>query len=136
MSKVNIDKLADEVMHTLHAYQDVTQEILDEAVNSTAKKTVAKLKQTSPSRSGTYAKSWASKKDTTLSGRWKSSRVVYVKDPHYRLAHLLEKGHALVRGGRKVGSSPAITHIAPAEEFAAEMLMDEIVSRIERNTGV
>ena len=136
MSKVNIDKLALEIMRSLEAYKDLMVDDMTEAVNATAKKTVKMLKSSSPKQSGDYAKDWASKRDSTLGKKWRYSMVVYQKGENYSLTHLLEKGHALVRGGRKVGSSPAITHIAPAEEFAAETLMDEIVSRIERNTGV
>lgn len=136
MSKVNIDKLALEIMRSLEAYKDLMVDDMTEAVNATAKETVKMLKSSSPKRSGDYAKDWASKRDSNLGKKWRYSMVVYQKGENYSLTHLLEKGHALVRGGRKVGSSPAITHIAPAEEFAAEMLMDEIVSRIERNTGV
>lgn len=134
MSAVNIDKLAIEVMRNLQVYRSATVDIITDAVKDTAKKTVEKLHADSPEREGNYAQSWAWKKDPNIRGAYRFSVVVYSKSPHYRLAHLLEKGHALVRGGRKIGSAKAIPHIADAEALAIDMLTDEIVSRIEKNT--
>ena len=135
MSTVNVTKLGDEIPKNLEIFKSVTVEIMEEAVNEAAQKTVEKLQADSPHgrRGGKYAKGWTWKKDSKARGASKYSVVVRQKGKEYALTHLLEHGHALVRGGRKVGSSPKITHIAPAEEYAADLLFDEIVSRIERS---
>ncbi|RKJ32016.1 hypothetical protein D7X33_39910, partial [Butyricicoccus sp. 1XD8-22] len=57
---------------------------------------------------GAYAKSWKASK---INGKWVIHNV-----KHYRLTHLLEKGHAKVGGGR-VQSYP---HIAPVEKELVE----------------
>ena len=49
-------------------------------------------------------------------------------DKHYQLTHLLEKGHALVNGGR----ARAFPHIGPVAERAEENLIDNILQFIER----
>ena len=124
-AKVNIDKLATEVVKQLDVYRDITVEIMTEAVNETAKATVAELKKTSPRDSGEYAKSWKSKRDKSLKGKWAYSKIVY-NDKHYRLTHLLEKGHANVNGG----STAAQPHIAPAEEMAKRLFEETLINKL------
>ena len=134
MSTVNVTKLGDEILKNLEIFKSVTVEIMEEAVNETARKTVEKLRADSPEgRRGKYTKGWTWKKNGDARGARRYDVVVCQNGHEYSLTHLLENGHALVRGGRKVGSSPQITHIAPAEEYAADLLFDEIVSRIERS---
>lgn len=130
MAKVNVDKLATELMKNLDLYQQATQEIVKDAVDRSSQITVQDLEETSPRRAkngGTYAESWASKRDTKARGKWKYSRIVYSKAPSYRLTHLLEFGHAKVNGGR----TKAQPHIEPAEETAKKNLELFIVEGIK-----
>lgn len=93
--------------------EDVAKEI-DESVDELAKKTVSKLKSSSPRKTGDYAGDWNIK--TNKRGK----RVIY-QEEEYRIAHLLEFGHAKRNGGRV----PAITHIKPIEE--------EVIKEFEEN---
>ncbi|EEW36770.1 hypothetical protein HMPREF0444_1502 [Granulicatella adiacens ATCC 49175] len=93
--------------------EDVAKEI-DESVDELAEKTVSKLKSNSPKKTGDYASDWNTKKDK------KGKRTIYQKE-EYRIAHILEFGHAKKDGGRV----PAITHIKPIEE--------EIIKEFEEN---
>ena len=70
-------------------------------------------------KTGAYAKSWAAK--TTKETANAMEIVVYSRN-RYQLAHLLEFGHALRKGGR----TRAFPHIAPAEERAAQTLEREV----------
>ena len=72
-----------------------------------------------PCETGAYAKSWAAK--TTKETANAMEIVVYSRN-RYQLAHLLEFGHALRKGGR----TRAFPHIAPAEERAAQTLEREV----------
>lgn len=56
------------------------------------------------------------------------NQIWYVKKPFYRLAHLLEYGHALRNGER----TRAFPHIKKNEERAAERLEKEIKEVIRR----
>lgn len=130
-SKVNIDKLSLSVINELETYKKLTVEIMEEAVKKTAKETVADIRERAEkefSGTGAYAKSWAAKRDKDLRGKYKYSMVVYSKSPYYRIAHLLEKGHAKVSGGRVMGRA----HIAPAEEIARQNLVKYIKEGIEK----
>ena len=49
----------------------------------------------------------------------------------YRLTHLLEFGHAIRRGGRKIGDARAFEHIAPVAKKAEENLTKNIIKRVE-----
>ena len=69
----------------------------DEAV----KEIVRKTKKTAPKRTGNFRKSIASKKIVAANGVEKY--VWYVKAPHYRLTHLLVKGHLKADGNRTDG---------------------------------
>lgn len=123
---INIDKLSVEVMKDLDIYLANTIEDVEAAVLETAKETVEELRSTSPAQTGDYAKGWAHKKDPTIRGKWRMSRVVYSKGEEYRLTHLLEFGHAKVNGGR-VSARP---HIRQAEENAATRLYAKLVQKL------
>lgn len=130
MAKVNVDKMANEILKDLEVYVNATDEAVKEAVTWTAKETVKNIRRNAETEyptgqghsTGAYAKSWAYKRDPSLKGRWKHSMVVYSKPPYYRLAHLLEKGHAKVNGGRVIGRP----HIAPAAELVGRYLETRI----------
>lgn len=130
MAKVNVDKLSLSVLNELQAYKDVTVEIMEEAVKKTAKETAEEINKRAAEQfdGDGYSKSWSFKRDPTLKGKDRMSMVVFSKPPYYRLAHLLEKGHAKVNGGRVSGRP----HISPAEEIARENLIKYIKEGIEK----
>lgn len=110
-----IDSLADEIMQGLQEYAELADTEMKKAVKKTATSVKKEISANAPRDSGAYAKSWKATKVSENSH--KLQMTVHSKD-HYRLAHLLEKGHAK-RGGGRVAGKP---HIAPAEENGAEML--------------
>ena len=114
------------IINMLQEYRDVTEEKLQSVVDEISKETKQQLIATSPKHKGgyagkripgTYAKSWTY--STKKVGKT-YKRVVYAKSPEYRLTHLLEYGHASVRGGRVVGRVQAQPHIGKAEQKAIE----------------
>ena len=105
-----------QIIQTLRRYTDEVTEKVDQAAKEISTQAANKLKSTSPKRTGKYAASWTTKK---VGDKW----VVHNKK-HYRLTHLLEKGHAKVNGGRV----SAKVHIRPVEQEA----INEFVSQVER----
>ena len=117
----NIDNLTDEILKALRMYSYEVTEKVEDIKEEVANNTVEQLKQTSPKNTGKYAKSWKVTKQGT-------KYIVHVKAPHYRLTHLLEKGHAKTGGGR-VG--PRI-HIAPAEQRAIQQYLEKVERALEQ----
>lgn len=133
--KIKIDNLEKEIVATLKEYAGATDEIVDKAVTETAKEAVNKLKKSNPPGSGQYGswskynKSWKVMQ-TKTDKRYNKKATVH-NQKFYRLTHLLEKGHALVAGGRKQGDTRAFEHIAPVADKAEDELMKRIKKGIE-----
>ena len=122
--KTTVDDLSKAIQKTLAEYEGVTVDNMKAAVDKVSKEAVRKLKTTSPKRNGAYARSWAAKK-TKQANKWAYEKTVYNKD-HYRLTHLLEKGHRVV--GAKNGRTwvDARPHIEKVEKKAVEDLVNEM----------
>lgn len=117
-TKCTPENLADVIARELQLYCADTQIMIAGAVDKRADELVKALKADSPHKSGDYAKDWTSKVTTNNFSYY--IRTVHNKK-HYRLTHLLEKGHALHRGGR----TKAFPHIGPdAERIQAEFVKD------------
>lgn len=122
--KTTVDDLSKAIQKTLAEYEGVTIESMKAAVDKASKEAVRELKSSSPKRNGAYARSWTSKK-TKLANKYAYEKTVYNKD-HYRLTHLLEKGHRVV--GAKNGRTwvDARPHIEKVEQKAVEKLVNEM----------
>ncbi|WP_438844741.1 MULTISPECIES: HK97 gp10 family phage protein [unclassified Enterococcus] len=123
---IHISELSKEIAKTVKNYTKEVEIATGEATEVVAKETLQELKQTSPKRSGKYAKNWRKKKQSV------TQQIIYQNDPTYRLTHLLENGHALKRGGRSIGNVSAIPHIEKAEEKAIISLEKELIRRLNR----
>lgn len=125
--KVSVDELSNVILEYLEDFKDVTEEACKDGVLTTADEAVKELRSAHPAGSGKYGswdkynKGWAKRTSTMKTKEKGILAVVYNKD-HYRLTHLLEKGHALVNGGR----TQAFPHIAPVAEKCEDELMDNI----------
>ena len=124
--RVQIDDLANEISKALTDYIGVTEEACERGVIETANDAVNELHSAHPSGSeewgswDRYNKGWAVRKDKKAIKKGLLA-IVYNKD-HYRLTHLLEKGHAKTNGGR----TRAFPHIAPVEEKSERLLLENI----------
>ena len=119
---INGEGLDRVISEYLNEFTEDVDEALDRAAKDTAKYAAAELKSTSPKKTGEYAKSWGYKK----TGR---DQYTVLNKKHYRLTHLLEKGHAK-RGG--VGRVKAIVHIAPVDEQVGKLFPEKLREEIEK----
>lgn len=122
-----MNDLAKLVADELEAYTDEVQEAMDAAADIVAKETnkIIKSHIQFNQPTGKYVKAFRIAK--TSKGR-ESGRLWYVKAPHYRLTHLLEKGH-LTRSGSRVKAYP---HIRYGEEYAQANLMKEFEEQLNK----
>lgn len=92
-------------------------------IDRTAKESVQKLKNTSPVKTGSYAKGWGTKKQGDMD-------VVVHNRTDYQLTHLLENGHVIRNKKGTYGRTHGIKHIAPVEEWAVDELPRRIMEEI------
>ena len=126
MAKIKIDQLAAEIARGLAEYSQDVVEKVNVSSEKVGKAAVKQLRQTSPKKTGKYAKSWTMSTEKEIGQPHK--RIIHAKAPHYRLTHLLEYGHAK-RGGGRVEGKP---HIRPAEEKVIQEFVSEVEEAIER----
>lgn len=130
MSGVQVDEMADLIAEYMSNYTEVVNEEMKKAVDNVAKEVNKEIKShvTFKQPTGDYVKSFRIKK--TYEGRFSKTKTWYVAEPHYRLTHLLEYGHALVNGGR----SKEFPHIKYGEELA-ERRMEELAKEAIENAN-
>ena len=92
-------------------------------IDRVSKESVQKLKNTSPVKSGSYAKGWGTKRQGDMD-------VVVHNRTDYQLTHLLENGHIIRNKKGTYGRTRGIKHIAPVEEWAIDELPRRIIEDI------
>lgn len=118
---MKVDQLSSAIESELNAYAEGAKETVAKAVKETANDIKKEIAENAPvGATGKYKKSWRVKK--TADSDTSVSYVVHANKDGYRLAHLLEFGHAK-RGGGRV--SPR-EHIKPAEEHGEKELEEKI----------
>lgn len=122
---ISADKLVGEIMRQMEEYTEEVKETTQKVAMNVSGKAAKKLRANSPKskNGGDYAKNWTRTTD-------KYGITVYNKSPTYRLAHLLEKGHQLKRGGRKIGEVRAYPHIEEVEQECIKEYVDELERRL------
>lgn len=118
---VQMDKILD-------SYSREVQEATNKAIDSVAKESASKLRDTSPRKTGDYAKGWKVKKER---GRDGIQTVTVHNKTNYQLTHLLENGHVVRNKKGTYGRTRPIKHIAPVEEWAVDELPREIEERLK-----
>lgn len=112
----------------LEAYEGHVTNVMGVALDRVARESVKRLRQTSPKKTGSYARGWALKKITSSE---LTEEVVVHNRTDYQLTHLLENGHRIVNAKGQWGRVNGIKHIKPVEEWANEELPNEIKRELE-----
>jgi len=122
------EDFAKELAKHLLNYSDEVIEIVDDVTHQVGDLVMEEIKNhiTFDEKTGDYIKSFSLKSTKTRTNR---SRIWHVLKPHYRLTHLLEKGHALLSGGR----SRAFPHIKYGDELANIKFPELLKEAIKKN---
>lgn len=117
-------ELTNEIAKALSEYSEEVQTELDNIIERNANELINKLKETSPRKTGSYAKGWTKKKvvENGITGY-----IVYNKTKP-QLTHLLEFGHAKRGGGRVAG----IPHIGPARDEIEKKIVEDVSNTLKR----
>lgn len=123
----------------LEEYGKRVQNVTNVAMARVSRDCVRKLRDTSPRKTGDYARGWAVKKMTPKKGG-KIAEIIVWNKTEYSLTHLLENPREIVnrdhQGNRRsygetsVGHGQII-HIKPVAEWANEELPNEIERELE-----
>ena len=117
--------IGEQLADILNEYGREVKAVADKEIAAVAKESVAKLKSTSPRKSGAYARGWRVKKDRD------GSAIVH-NATNYQLTHLLENGHIIKNKKGTYGRTKGIKHIEPVEQWANGELVQRIETDIER----
>lgn len=124
MKPENLEK---EVAEILNSYATEVRKEVETSCQEVATECAQQLRENSPTRTGKYAKGWEAKE--VSGGQVRQSTWVVWNRKHYRLTHLLERGHALRNGGR----TEAQEHIKPVEEWAQDELPKVLNTKLGGN---
>ena len=107
----------------LDAYEDRVENVYEVSVSRVSREAVQRLRNTSPKKSGSYARGWSLKK---VKSRANVMDVIVHNRTDYQLTHLLENGHVIRNKKGEYGRTRPIKHIAPVAEWAENELPNEI----------
>ena len=107
----------------LDAYEDRVKNVYEMSVSRVSREAVQRLRNTSPKKSGSYARGWSLKK---VKSRANVMDVIVHNRTDYQLTHLLENGHVIRNKKGEYGRTRPIKHIAPVAEWAENELPNEI----------
>ena len=126
------DSFASQLAALLQDYTEDVTTVTKQAVDDTADAVNTEIQKHANPKWGKYLRAFEIK--TTYDDRFEKRNTWHVKAPHYRLTHLLEKGHDYVGrdGKRKNGVAKPIPHIQYGQEIAEKMLEQKIAEGIEK----
>lgn len=122
---IKADALSDEIAKLLSEYETEIVKNADACGKVVANAAAKELRQTSPKRTGKYAKSWGVTREKGAFGE--NAKYIVHNKKRYRLTHLLEHGHVTANGKR----TRAIPHIKPVEEQVIREYEKQVREAIE-----
>ena len=102
---------------------------MNDSIDKVSKEAVRRLKDSSPAKSGAYARSWSKKTERPRVG----NKLVTIYNKRYGWrTHLLEHGHVTRNKKGTYGRTPAEPHIAPVEEWVVDETPKEFEEELNK----
>lgn len=127
---MKVEDLAQSVIKELDLYQMQLNEGISEVYDDVAVEALKLIKSNSKTagfNDRSYSDSWTKTVKHEVKGAYRVHGVTIHNKKHYRLTHLLEKGHALSTGGR----TRSFPHIAPTQEEMDKRIIERLKTKIE-----
>ena len=120
--------IGSQITDLLEAEQKRIEKVAESTMEEAAKSAVTELRQSSPKKTGRYAKGWkVDKQKGTLGG---TKYVVH--NTNHRLTHLLNNGHVSANQfGTYSRRVPGDHHIDRAADKATNKLVQDLMSKIK-----
>lgn len=112
-NNIDITKLSPQIQEMLNGFASTITDQVKVLAKETTEDLTDNTKRDAPKRTGDYKKhiTYKKTKETTTS----SVYTWYVKDPEYRLTHLIANGHAKRNGGRTKSNDYLSKNVIEAE---------------------
>lgn len=128
--RIQPDAFSKAIVGIFDEYGDQVAAKVKKAVDVTMKEMVKETKRTAPRKAiggrpaGTFANHISSKQGRNTNVAY--SKIWHVRAPEYRLAHLLNNGHALRQGGRWEGTG-FLTNASKTHALNFERRIEEAI---------
>ncbi len=118
--------LEQEINDIMDTFSQEVKEAAEKIGKDVAKECASKLKETSPQKSGEYAKGWKVRTQGGKSTVYNASK--------WQLTHLLENGHVTKNqyGACGTGRTKAVKHIKPVETWGNEEYEKRVKEELSR----
>lgn len=126
-TKIKSNELKMSIKHLLGDLEQDTRMAIYLSTKFSAEKAVEELKHAGDFKGRKYRNSWT----YTIKQYGIDTEAIVHNAKYYRLTHLLEYGHPIKRGGRKVGDAQAFEHIYPVNKKMEEWFEQEFRAYLE-----